>query len=84
VIATKKNLSIQQPLWNDMLGDRLINLQPSKQQTKEFIQALMPKDTNNFYQFRVSGQVIGYIRIPNLWKMVVVDDHLMNKIIISS
>ena len=47
--------------WDDILGDRLIGLSLSRTDANTIKNELMPKDTNNFYQYRRSGKVNGYI-----------------------
>lgn len=47
--------------WNDILGDRLVRLSLSKLDANNLKNEMMPKDTNNFYQYRRSGKITGYI-----------------------
>ena len=47
--------------WNDILGDRLVTLSLSKPDANNLKNEMMPKDTNNFYQYRRSGKITGYI-----------------------
>ena len=47
--------------WDHILGDRLIRLPMSKLDATELKNEMMPKDTNNFYQYRRSGKISGYI-----------------------
>lgn len=47
--------------WKDILGDRLSMLQLSKTDALQLKRELMPKDTNNFYQYRRSGKIVGYV-----------------------
>ena len=47
--------------WNDILNERLIKLPISKEDAAVLKYELMPKDTNNFYPYRESGKVAGYI-----------------------
>jgi len=47
--------------WDDILGDRFIRLSLSRTDANTIKNELMPKDTNNFYQYRRSGKVNGYI-----------------------
>ena len=47
--------------WNKILSDRLIKLQLSKQDASALKYEMMPKDTNNFYPYRRSGRIAGYI-----------------------
>ena len=47
--------------WESVLGDSLVRISLSKAGACELKNALMPKDTNNFYQFRRDGKVSGFI-----------------------
>jgi hypothetical protein len=60
MIAAKKNPS-PQPLWDKILNERLIKLSISKEDAVALKNELMPKETNNFYPYRESGKVVGYI-----------------------
>src|SRR5919108_3471854 len=60
MIVAKKNPLPQIP-WNDILNKRLIKLPISKEEAAALKYELMPKDTNNFYPYRDSGKVAGYI-----------------------
>jgi hypothetical protein len=53
--------SLPQLPWHDILGDRYIRLSLSRTDANAIKNELMPKDTNNFYQYRRSGKVNGYI-----------------------
>lgn len=44
-----------------IMNDRLKIIQVSKEKALLLKKEMMPKDTNNFYQFRKDGTVIGYI-----------------------
>ncbi|HEX7141932.1 MAG TPA: hypothetical protein VF222_05590 [Nitrososphaeraceae archaeon] len=44
-----------------IMSDRLKIIQISKEKALLLKNEMMPKDTNNFYQFRQDGRVIGYI-----------------------
>jgi hypothetical protein len=44
-----------------IMNDRLKIIQISKEKALLLKNEMMPKDTNNFYQFRKDGKVIGYI-----------------------
>lgn len=59
LIAINKDLS--QIPWDNILGIHLIILSISKQNAVELKCEMMPKDTNNFYPFRYSGKIAGYI-----------------------
>jgi hypothetical protein len=60
IIATKKE-SITQLPWDSILSNRLIRLPISKTKASALKYELMPKDTNNFYPFRQSTKITGYI-----------------------
>jgi len=60
MIAIKKNPLPQLP-WNKILEERLIRLQLSKIDAAALKYEIMPKDTNNFYPYRRSGKIAGYI-----------------------
>ena len=47
--------------WQSILGNGLVRLSLSKAVARELKNGLMPKDTNNFYQFRKDGKVSGFI-----------------------
>jgi hypothetical protein len=60
MIAIKKDPLPQLP-WNKILEERLIKLQLPKQDAAALKYEMMPKDTNNFYPYRRSGRIAGYI-----------------------
>ncbi|HZA65192.1 MAG TPA: hypothetical protein VE573_20115 [Nitrososphaeraceae archaeon] len=60
LIAINKDLLPEVP-WDDILGAHLVMLSISKQNAVELKYEMMPKDTNNFYPFRRSGRITGYI-----------------------
>ena len=60
MIVAKKDPS-PQPLWDKILNERLIKLPIPKEDAVALKNELMPKETNNFYPYRVSGKVVGYI-----------------------
>ena len=60
LIAINKDLLPEVP-WDDILGAHLVMLSISKQNAVELKYEMMPKDTNNFYPFRRSGKITGYI-----------------------
>jgi hypothetical protein len=60
IIATKKDPLPQLP-WSNILDEMLIKLPLSKQNAIALKCELMPKDTNNFYPYRRSGKIFGYI-----------------------
>jgi hypothetical protein len=60
MIAIKKDPLPQLP-WNKILEERLIKLQLPKQDAAALKYEMIPKDTNNFYAYRRSGKIFGYI-----------------------
>jgi hypothetical protein len=60
MVVTKKESPIQLP-WEILLGDQLVHLTISKTDAESIKYQLMPKDTNNFYPFRKSTRIAGYI-----------------------
>ena len=60
MIANKLE-SLPQLPWDDILGDRFIKLSLSRSDANALKNEMMPKDTNNFYQYRRSGKINGYI-----------------------
>jgi len=60
MIASKLEPLPQLP-WNDILGDRLVRSSLSKPDANALKNEMMPKDTNNFYQYRRSGKITGFI-----------------------
>lgn len=60
ILATKKEPTVQLP-WETILGNQLVRLPISKTEAAALKHELMPKDTNNFYPFRKSTRIAGYI-----------------------
>jgi hypothetical protein len=60
MIVAKKDQLHQLP-WNNILNERLIQVPISKEDAAALKYELMPKDTNNFYPYRDSGRIVGYI-----------------------
>jgi hypothetical protein len=60
MIVAKKDPS-PQPLWDKILNERLIKVPIPKEDAVALKNELMPKETNNFYPYRDSGKVVGYI-----------------------
>jgi hypothetical protein len=60
MIASKLE-SLPQLPWDDILADRFMRLSLSRTDANAIKNELMPKDTNNFYQYRRSGKINGYI-----------------------
>lgn len=60
MIVINKDLFPEVP-WNNILGTHLIILPISKQNAVELKNGIMPKDTNNFYPFRRSSRITGYV-----------------------
>jgi hypothetical protein len=60
IVANKKD-SLPQLPWSSILGTRLIKLAISKSEAAAITRELMPKMTNNYYPYRRSGKIAGYI-----------------------
>jgi hypothetical protein len=60
ILATKKEIMTQLP-WDSILDNSLIRVPISKTEASALKYELMPKDTNNFYPFRQSTKIVGYI-----------------------
>ena len=60
ILATKKGFTTQIS-WDSLLGSQFIRLTISKTEAGALKYELMPKDTNNFYPFRQSTRIAGYI-----------------------
>jgi hypothetical protein len=60
ILATKKGTTIQLS-WEPIVGNQLVHLPISKSEAAALKDELMPKDTNNFYPFRKSTRIAGYI-----------------------
>jgi hypothetical protein len=60
MLVAKKDPS-PQTLWDKILNERLIKLPIPKEDAVALKNELMPKETNNFYPYRDSGKVVGYI-----------------------
>jgi hypothetical protein len=60
MIASKLEPLPQLP-WDEILGNRLVRLSLSKPDANGLKNEMMPKDTNNFYQYRRSGKITGFI-----------------------
>ena len=60
IIAEDKNTPNQLP-WDIILDNKLTRLQISKNDASALKYELMPKDTNNFYSYRISTKIAGYI-----------------------
>ena len=59
LIAAKKD-GLPLP-WSDITADSLLHLQVSKENASVVKYELMPKDNNNFYPYRYSTKIAGYI-----------------------
>ena len=59
LIAAKKD-ALPLP-WSDIMADTLLHLQISKENASVVKYELMPKDNNNFYPYRYSTKIAGYI-----------------------
>ncbi len=60
ILALKKGALPQLP-WKDILKDAFVRAPISKEEASKIKYELMPKDTNNFYPYRRSSNVAGYI-----------------------
>lgn len=60
ILATKKEITTQIS-WESLLGSQFVCLTISKTEAGALKYELMPKDTNNFYPFRQSTRIAGYI-----------------------
>jgi hypothetical protein len=60
ILATKKEFTTQIS-WDSLLGGQFVRLTISKTEAGALKYELMPKDTNNFYPFRQSTRIAGYI-----------------------
>ena len=60
ILATKKQFTTQIP-WDSLLGSQFVRLTITKAEAGALKYELMPKDTNNFYPFRQSTRIAGYI-----------------------
>jgi len=60
IVATRREFTTQLP-WDSLLESQLVRLTISKVDTSAIKYELMPKDTNNFYPFRLSTTIAGYI-----------------------
>ena len=59
IVATRREFT-KLP-WESLLESQLVRLTISKTDTSVLKYELMPKDTNNFYPFRQSTTIAGYI-----------------------
>ena len=59
IVATRREFT-KLP-WESLLESHLVRLTISKTDTSVLKYELMPKDTNNFYPFRQSTSIAGYI-----------------------
>ena len=60
ILATKKEFT-SQISWDSLLGNQFVRLSISKTEAGALKYELMPKDTNNFYPFRQSTRISGYL-----------------------
>jgi len=60
IVATRREFTTQLP-WDYLLESQLVRLTISKTDTSAIKYELMPKDTNNFYPFRLSTTIAVYI-----------------------
>ncbi len=59
LIASKKD-ALPLP-WSDIMADTLLHLQITKENASVVKYELMPKENNNFYPYRYSTKIVGYI-----------------------
>jgi hypothetical protein len=64
IIASEKG-SVPQLPWNEILKDTCIRLPTPKEEARTIKHQLMPKDTNNFYPYRRSTKVAGYVMLAS-------------------
>jgi hypothetical protein len=60
ILANNKD-SLPQLPWSAILGERLVKLPMSKTEAAIVKHELLPKMTNNFYPYRRSGRIAGYV-----------------------
>jgi hypothetical protein len=60
IVASEKG-SVPQLPWNEILRDTYVRVPASKEEARAIKHELMPKDTNNFYPYRRSTKVAGYV-----------------------
>lgn len=60
IVAISKDTGVQLP-WASILENYLVRLSIAKAEAASLKYELMPKDTNNFYPFRQSTKIVGYI-----------------------
>lgn len=60
ILANMKD-SLPQLPWSSILGERLVKLPVEKTEAARIKHELLPKLTNNFYPYRRSGRIAGYV-----------------------
>jgi hypothetical protein len=60
ILANSKD-SLPQLPWSAILGERLVKIPMEKNEAATIKHELLPKKTNNFYPYRRSGRVAGYV-----------------------
>jgi len=60
ILANKKD-SLPQLPWSAILGERLVKLPIVKSEAAALKHELLPKMTNNFYPYRRSGRIAGFV-----------------------
>ena len=60
ILANNKD-SLPQLPWSAILGERLVKMPMTKVEAAAIKNELMPKMTNNFYPYRRSGKIAGYV-----------------------
>jgi hypothetical protein len=60
-IAIKNDFDFDKAIWDKILGKEMLKLELPPNDTFSLKQGLMPKNTNNFFQLRKDGSIIGSI-----------------------
>ena len=60
-IAIKNNFDFDTATWDKILGKEMLKLELPPNDIFSLKQGLMPKNTNNFYQLRKDGSIVGSI-----------------------
>jgi hypothetical protein len=60
-IAIKNDFDFDNAVWDKILGNELLKLELPPNDIISLKQGLMPKNTNNFFQLRKDGSIVGSI-----------------------
>jgi hypothetical protein len=60
-IAIKNDFDFDEATWDKILGKEMLKLELPPNDIFSLKQGLMPKNTNNFYQLRKDGSIVGSI-----------------------